>query len=212
MTSRHPAVGYGVLELTTEPRPLALAADQHALEVACDGLRASDHVEQPEGLDGLGLSLQRERLHGRDAHGVADEQPRLGAEQHLACGRRLLEARSHVDGVPGDERLALAADHDFACVDADSRLRARGRHDRLPHLPRRAHRTQRVVLVGDGYAEDGHHRVADELLDRAAVPLEDRAEICEVAAHARPERLGIGGLAERGRPTRSQKSTVTTFR
>ena len=70
---------------------------------------------------------------------------------------------------------------------------------RLPHLPRRAHRAQRVVLVRNGDAKDRHHRVADELLDRAAVPLEDRAEVCEVAAHARAKRLGVGGLAERGR-------------
>ena len=132
------------------------------------------------------------------AHGVADEQSRFGADQHLACRRRLFEAGCHVDGIPGDERLALAADDDLARVDADSGLEPVDRH-RLPHLPRRAHRAQRVVLVRNGNAEDSHHRVADELLDRAAVPLEDRAEVREVAAHARPKRLGIGRLAERGR-------------
>ena len=35
---------------------------------------------------------------------------------------RLLETRGDVDGVPGDERLALAADDDLAGVDSDARL------------------------------------------------------------------------------------------
>jgi hypothetical protein len=33
------------------------------------------------------------------------------------------------------------------------------RRDRLAHLGGRAHRAQRVVLVRDRDAEDGHHRV-----------------------------------------------------
>ena len=45
------AVGDCVLVLATEPRPLALAADEHALEVARHGLRTRDHLEQPESLD-----------------------------------------------------------------------------------------------------------------------------------------------------------------
>jgi hypothetical protein len=116
----------------------------------------------------------------------------------VACRRRLFEACGHVDGIPGDERLALAADDDLARVDADSRLEPVNGH-RLPHLPGRTHRAQRVVLVRDGDAEDRHHRVADELLDRAAVPLEDRAEVGKVPTHARTKGLGVGGLAERGR-------------
>ena len=36
---------------------------------------------------------------------------------------------------------------------------------------------QRVVLADERNPEDGHHRVADELLDRAAVPLEHLASI-----------------------------------
>ena len=37
------------------------------------------------------------------------------------------------------------------------------------HLVGRAHRPERVVLVGDRDTEDRHHRIADELLDRSAV-------------------------------------------
>ncbi len=47
--------------------------------------------------------------------------------------------------------------------------------------------------------EDGHDGVADELLDGAAVALEDDAQVLEVAPHARAQRLRVGRLAERSR-------------
>ena len=55
--------------------------------------------------------------------------------------------------------------------------------DGIPHLDRRTHRPQRVVLVHLRQTEDGHRRVADELLDRAAVTLEDRAQLGVVTSH-----------------------------
>jgi hypothetical protein len=53
--------------------------------------------------------------------------------------------------------------------------------------------------VGRGDPEDRHHRVPDELLDAAAVTLENRPQIFEVPPHPRAQGLGIGRLAERGR-------------
>ena len=53
--------------------------------------------------------------------------------------------------------------------------------DGIAHLDRRPHRAQRVVLVDVRQPEDRHRRVADELLDRAAVALEDRAQLRVVA-------------------------------
>ena len=53
--------------------------------------------------------------------------------------------------------------------------------DRVDELERGAHGALGVVLVGDRRAPDGHHRVADELLDRAAVALDDVAGEVEVA-------------------------------
>ena len=53
---------------------------------------------------------------------------------------------------------------------------------RVAQLDRRANRTERVVLAHGRHAEDRHHRVADELLDRAAVPLDRRARDGEVLA------------------------------
>ena len=64
---------------------------------------------------------------------------------------------------------------------------------------RRAHRAQRIVLVGDRDAEDRHHGVADVVLDRAAVALDDIAHADEPALHRPAQRLGIHALSERRR-------------
>ena len=70
------------------------------------------------------------------------------------------------------------------------------RPQRLLHRERRPHRTQRVVLVQPGQAEDGHDRVADVLLDTPAVVLEDLAHLVEVARHDLAQRLGVERLAQ----------------
>ena len=67
---------------------------------------------------------------------------------------------------------------------------------RAPHLVGRAHCPERVVLVDDRDAEDGHHGVADELLDSAAVPFQHGAHLVEVADHHPPHRLRVHALAE----------------
>jgi hypothetical protein len=50
-----------------------------------------------------------------------------------------------------------------------------------------------------GNPEDSHHRVADELLDRAAVSLDDRLHALEIASKERSYRLGVERLPERRR-------------
>src|SRR5919197_4940050 len=56
-----------------------------------------------------------------------------------------------------------------------------------------------VVLVGGGYAEDGHPRVADELLDRAALAPDLFRHSLEVIAHERPHVFWVHLLGARGR-------------
>ena len=53
--------------------------------------------------------------------------------------------------------------------------------------------------MDDGHAEDGHHRVADELLHGSAVRLERAAHLVEVAPHHAAHRLRVEPLAERRR-------------
>ena len=84
--------------------------------------------------------------------------------------------------------------------------------DGVAHLDRRPNRAQRVVLVDLREPEDGHRRVADELLDRAAVALEDRAELGVVARHDSRRTSGSFGSPSAVEPTRSQKTTVTVLR
>ncbi len=178
--------------------PLPLASDERRGQVASDRRRVADHIEQAIGIDRSSLSLQLERLERLGVDGVADERQRLGSDEDLSVRGRLLEAGGDVDGVAGHERLALSAHDDLAGVDPDPGLQL-VRGDRLTHLGGGADGPQSVVLVRDRNPEDGHDRVADELLDGAAVTLDDRAEILEVAAHARAQRLRIGGLPERSR-------------
>ena len=71
--------------------------------------------------------------------------------------------------------------------------------ERFPQLRHGSHRPQRVVLVDDGNPEDSHHRVADELLDRSPVVLENAADLDEVAREHPPVALRVERLAERRR-------------
>ena len=70
----------------------------------------------------------------------------------------------------------------------------------LLDLERGAAGAERVVLVRLGDAEHPDDGVADELLDRAAVPLERRPGGVEVGAHQLEHGLRVGALAHRRRP------------
>ena len=86
-----------------------------------------------------------------------------------------LDPRRGVDEVARDHALPLGTerDRDLAGQDAGpGGERGIELGDGGDEVERRAHRTLGVVLVRDGRAPDGHHRVADELLDRAAVPFD----------------------------------------
>jgi hypothetical protein len=65
---------------------------------------------------------------------------------------------------------------------------------------RRAHGALGVVLVRQRRAEDGHHRVADELLHRAAPLLELFAQTLVIRAENRLDILGVERLGTRGEP------------
>jgi hypothetical protein len=103
--------------------------------------------------------------------------------------RRTLETRGRVDDVARDHALTL----DGPRAERDECLaRVRGRPDlqlavaeRVADRERRADGALGIVLVRDGRAEDRHHRVADELLDGAAVPLDLRAQPRVIRRHMR---------------------------
>ena len=132
----------------------------------------------------FGLALQGERL-DRLGEDVAPDKG-IGdlADEHLVDGRGLLEAGGHVDGIPGREPL-LGGGSVFATTspvltpvrlaDADAVLALEvvvQPFERADHAVGRADGAHRVVLAGPREAEDRHDRVADVLLDPAAVTLD----------------------------------------
>jgi hypothetical protein len=156
---------------------------------------AFEHVHEAVRLHRLRLPLEGERLYRLDPYCVPNKEPRLCTDENLARSCRLFEPGGVIDGVSCHERLSLAAHDHLAGVHADPRFEAMGCH-RVAHLRGSACGTECVVLVRNRDAEDRHDGVAHELLDRPAMALDDRAQVLEVAAHPRAERLGIGRLAE----------------
>ena len=69
-----------------------------------------------------------------------------------------------------------------------------------------------VVLVGDRGAPDGHDGITDELLDRAAVALDDLAGKVEVAAEELAHRLRVRLLGERREADEVGEEDVTRRR
>ncbi len=121
---------------------------------------------------------------------------------------RPLQARSGVHDVARDEPLSLLGagtqgDDGLAGVDADPYLEGeRGVVvvqvvDRLEEAECGANRALGVVLVRDRRAEDRHHRVPDELLHGAAVPLDLLPQARVVRPDPRADILRVGGI--RGR-------------
>ena len=125
------------------------------------------------------------------------------ADEDAVDRRRRLEARRRVDDVSRDHRLAgcdarAARDERLAAVHGDPYVDLRLRQ-RVADREGCAHCPLGVVLVGDWRAEDGHHRVADELLDRAAVALELAAHPSVVRRQGRADILRVEELRLRGR-------------
>ena len=172
----------------------------------CDALDPGGREEAVRG-NRLRLAFERQRLHGLGVDGVPDEPVRRLPEEDLERGRGLLEPSRDVDRVAGDEPLSgrRVAGDDLAGVharpvdepDAPASLElVVQRRERPLHVRGRADGAQRVVLVERRQPEDRHDRVADVLLDRAAVVLQHRPHLVEVAGQHLSQRLRVERLAE----------------
>jgi len=168
-------------QLVSEQGKLSSSADEWRIPAAGEGVGAGDRLEHAPRLDGSALSL---RLHGSERcepRRVAYESLRDRADQDLACGGCLLQSLRGVHRVTGRERRRLVPSHHLAGVDPDPdpqlghvALRERDIQplDSSLHVERGPHRPEGIVLVRAREAEHRHHRVADELLHRAAVALD----------------------------------------
>ncbi len=199
-----PQLGLTAHEGRRQPEPLEAAG------------RAGRGERAQQTMDGyrLALALEPELLARGEGEGVMRELIRRVGYQDLARGRRTLQARGRVDGVAGDRvggvgGRADPARHHRARVDPDVQ-RERPTHPALPAAIERVHPLAHqeggaqaalgIVLVCPRRAEDGHDRVAHELLDEALVAVDRRGHLVEEIALDRAHVLGIEPFAERGEP------------
>ncbi len=188
-----------------QERQLALAADERPLWDRNLGLGAApEHTPDAEG---FGLVLHR---HGLE---LLDLEPTPGgaigglADHDLARRGDALQPGRGVHHVTGDvlpdDRAGRERDHRLARVDPDPHVDVQRRvglvqlGDRVERAERRRHRALRIVLVGDGCAEDAHHRVTDELVEGPAEPLDVLLDpAVERQKHA-PHVLRVGAVRAR---------------
>ncbi len=157
----------------------------------------------------LGLALDRRPARAPRSRTRARSAGRSARRRRPAHRGGALQARGGVDHVAGNDPLArlragAERDHRLARVDPDPDLQREARVvlvqllDRLEDAQRGPDRTLGVVLVRNRSAEHGHDRVADELLDRAAVALDLLSQALVVRTDAGADVLGVGGLGGGG--------------
>ena len=130
------------------------------------------------------------------------------SDQDSVRGCGCLESCRGVDDVPGDHalpfsRTSVECDKRLPRVDADADGKPELRLpveliDRGADRKSGAHRALGIVLVGNGRTEDGHDRVSDELLDRAAVTFDLASQPSVVRREQGADVLGVELLRSAG--------------
>ena len=196
-------LGRSVEELLYEPQ-LVVATGEGRLEHAraLRPRRRRHDPSRPKEPDGLGLAL--EGVFARLAVGDGGRRGRPGGLVDIAATRRGggLDARGRVHAVADHETLLgrlgrrRTAGHDpDACLQLGPLLASVGRHSR-GELKAGAHSPLGVVLLRHRRSPDRHHRVADELLDDAAVTAHDGPGELEVTRQDLAYLLGIAPLGK----------------
>ena len=200
------------VEQRHEQRRLVLAADQRRLGAGAAGGRAGIRTRAASQA-GTGSDLPFRVSGSSSEYSIAPRVRRwvISPTVTLPGSRRRLEPGGDVDRV-AHHRVAVAdlAGQHLAGVDPDpqrevdvGRLRGDPRHvlvdllHRGLHRQAGAHRALRVVLVGDGGAEDRHHVVADVLVHAAAVADDLLSEASQRPVHDRLHGLGVHALGDR---------------
>ena len=183
---------------------LSLSADEgrerRQLDIAAEARPGRDCLPDDHGLR-LALRVDRRRL-------AVLDQVRRGAigcltDQDAVDGRRRLDPGCGVDHVSRNhplplERVRVQRDERLARIDRHAQFRirlARDVADRkgCPNGP------LRIVLVHDGRTEHRHDRVADELLDRAAVSLQLGPDACVMRCQNSAHVFRVASLGRRRR-------------
>jgi len=203
----------------TAPAPRALEAPPKRLRLggATDeareapgrrGLEAGAHRPGPEQLvhlDRVGEPAHGDRTERADLHEPFGQSERRRRDQDRARHRRLLHAGGEVRGLahrgvvhaqvaanrPDDHLARIHADADLD-GHAGRALRALGVTLRqLLEAQRRVAGTDRVVLVGQGRAEQRHDPITHDLVHRALVAMDSVHQEIEDRVEQGPRLLGI---------------------
>ncbi len=179
------------MERVAQETDLTLAADERPTARARDiDAEARPRFQRfPDG-DRLRLALCLHRLARLVQDRLLRRPVRRLVDQDPVDGRGGLQAGGGVHDVARGHALAFGGpraerDERLSRGDGDSHLQVALLDDPVADRERRANRPLGIVLVSGRRAEQRHHRVADELLDRPAAPL-------ELGAQARVVRLEHG--------------------
>ncbi len=189
------------MEVVLQLAELLVTPDERRLERLrpTDPAALGDHADRPPRRyradlaleDLVGGGLEDDRAGRRTLRGLAD--------QHGRWRRHALQPAGRVDQVAGDHALVRGAQRDrrFSRQDAGPDLDARRQAaDRVDELEARANRPFGVVFTGDRCAPERHDRIADELLDGAAVASDDLADGLEIARLELTDILRVTTLGE----------------
>ena len=176
---------------------LAVAAD-HRYRRHRPLARGRGRAQREPGTYRCALALGENGLGGPVLDRVARGRVRLLPHQNRSHRRCGLESSCGVHDVSGDHGLAVARtrfelDDRFPGVDGDPHLEPVLLRP-VAHGECGAHGALGIVAVRSRRAEDPHHRVADELLHGAAVPLELFADALVVGRENCAHVLGIERL------------------
>ena len=182
----------GRVEEVLDQPELAVAAHERRLEPDRAHLaapRADDARRTPEP-HGLCFPFQLVRACVLvDDRGLRGPFRRL-ADEDASGLRRALDARGRVHEVAGDHPVPFRPERDRCLAGEHPGPRSQlGRTELLAEqrdsgdeVERRAHRTLGIVLLRDRGAPDRHDGIADELLDRAAIALDDLPRAVEISS------------------------------
>ena len=176
------------LEGVADDAELALAADElrarlvrdvdAEARVRCDRLPDGDRLGLALRLDGLGAVV----VDRADASPGRWSRPTMTPLTGAALCRRAAVLTTSPDAMPSPASgRASRRDERLSGRDPDPKLEPLLERE-VADRERRAHGALGVVLVGRRRAEERHDRVADELLDRAAVSLELGADALVIRA------------------------------
>ena len=214
----------GLLESIGQQPALTLTADHRRIQARATGWRSAPSASSVSryALERLDLALGQRLGRPTRAHDSRTSRYVLRRSAPRRP-RRLLEPRGHVHRIaltkrwpppasPATTSPVLMPVRQLMDMPRSRSSSVAHGSSRVPDLGRGTDRPQRVVLVDGGNTKDGHHRVADVLLDRSAVALDDLPDLVEVARHHAPQRLGVDALAKAVEPTASMNMTVTVLR